>query len=102
MANKMDRSTLPEETLAKLNEILLQDAESLNEDEVAFLRARRDYLNGSEKERFESVLVVKEVSAEIKLKDMNKDQLLAKCAEMEIEGTEGKTNKELIAMIEGQ
>lgn len=55
---KLSRSTLLPEVVEKIGEILAQDAESLNSEDVAFLRARVQYLSKSERERFASVLKV--------------------------------------------
>lgn len=59
MSDKLSRSTLPTDVAEKIGEILSQDPEGLNSEDVAFLRARIQYLSKSEKERFAPVLVVK-------------------------------------------
>lgn len=40
----------------KLNEILAKDQESLTKPEVAFLRARRSYLNDADTKRYSDLL----------------------------------------------
>lgn len=110
---QLDRNDLPVEVQEKLNEILVQDAEALNSEDAGFLKARRDYLNSSEKERFSIVLnesvadggdEVGDPSTpiEVPLARMNKGQLLAKAAELGISEAdlEGKSNKDLVAIIE--
>lgn len=47
---------LPEADRKKLEEILLKDIEALHPDEIAFLNARRDYLNYPQKVAYQSVL----------------------------------------------
>jgi len=109
---QLDRKDLPVDVQEKLNEILVQDAEGLSGEDAGFLNARRDYLNSSEKERFSVVLNPVEVSdetpsdpsetVEVPVKRMNKEQLLAKAAELGISeaDVEGKSNKDLISIIE--
>ena len=58
MSKQLKKSDLPAETVEVLEEILSLDEESLAPDEVAFLRARRGYLNKSELARFANVLKV--------------------------------------------
>lgn len=110
---QLDRNDLPVDVQEKLNEILTQDAEGLSDEDAGFLNARRDYLNSSEKERFSVVLNPAENSGnetpvdpsapvEVPVKRMNKEQLLAKAAELGISeaDVEGKSNKDLVAIIE--
>ena len=110
---QLDRKDLPVDVQEKLNEILVQDAEGLSGEDAGFLNARRDYLNSSEKERFSAVLNPVAVSSdetpsdgaevvEVPVKRMNHGQLLAKAAELGISeaDVEGKSNKDLIAIIE--
>lgn len=102
--SQYDRKELPVEVIEKLEEILIQNAEDLNEDDAAFLKARRDYLNTSEKERFALVLEVSApapVSTEKKLDRMNHEELVAKAISLGYapEALENKKNKEIIDMI---
>ncbi len=44
----------------ELNRILALGAESITQNDIAFLRARKTYLNKGQKEEFKKVLEVKE------------------------------------------
>jgi hypothetical protein len=59
-----DISELNEFTQKELRKILAKDAIELVPGEVAFLRARRDYLSSDMREKFADLLETKKVKAE--------------------------------------
>lgn len=52
----MDINELDELTIKKFNKLVKKQPESLNNLEVAFLKARRDYMNKDQAEKFEKLL----------------------------------------------
>lgn len=60
----------PEGVREELDRICLQDPDKLSPEDLGFLRARRDYLDAPEKEKFATVLSDVEPMDESDLKDM--------------------------------
>jgi len=100
--DKYSKKSLIKADREALNEILEKDAGELVDEEIATLKARVNYLNSDEKKRFASVLTAEKKVVEKQLDKMNRAELEAKAATLSIDASllEGKTNKEVVAIIE--
>jgi len=81
-----------------LEGILTKDLHELTSNDIAFLKARWDYLNADQKEKYKSVLVKEiKLEADQELDKLNKSELIAMAKKSNVDFNVSK--KELIHNI---
>jgi hypothetical protein len=88
---------MDQESRKRFNEIVAKEANALSAGDIAFLRARRDYLTADQEEEFADVL---EPSAAEKPLEEYTEKALAKLAKsLDIDPKDFDDNEQLIAAI---
>lgn len=94
--------TLPKDTQDELNRIVAKaiGGSDLLPEEVGFLRARRDYLNIDQKERFADILEEQTADKKEKtLDEMTKPELVEVLTDLELKPEDYKNKAEMIEAI---
>lgn len=99
----LNRNDLDELSQKEFDLILVKLPHELTEYDIGYLKARISYLTDAELEKYDSALNSQPSKpSEKPLDKMNLDELIVKANEVGIILTEGKTKKELKALIEDQ
>lgn len=91
----MDKQTLSLQIQEVFTKILSKDINTLNEEDIGFLKARRDYLTEDELEKYAFLFITPKKA----LSQMNWEELNAEALETGVELKEGEKKKELIERI---
>lgn len=96
---------MDEQSQAMFDQIVELDADAISQDQLAFLMARRSYMNAEQKKRWANEIDLHEEGklfvADLPVAEMNLKQLKAKASELGLEVKKGAKLEDVRALVEG-